>query len=473
MDKVKVEFTGDGAGFFKETEKIKQSVGGLRNELLGSLKGAIFATFSIEALKKFNDEFKEFIEQIHIAEKQTGANANDLQVWQKQIQKLGGDMSDLTRIINKMAVARDKALEDPSGKEAKAFAGLGFNQSRLISTEAPQIFKELQEQISKTGSAVGVMGNLMDILGEKSIKSMAIFTDSFASQEEKMKKTGKLIESEIIDKYERIEKMNKGMNFADSILGGANNKAKAVGAVQEFMSHTMSAFQLIPLSISVVTDKVGLTKGSSDKRLKTIEDTQTQFELNGSESSIGGPVGGLSVAQYEELSAKQKGVLLEREAQLKRIAELREKFNQKDLTDEQKLLKAREDQLKLLKEMEQLAKAKDKTPYYSKVEEFMGNAPKVRDLQDKVNKEKDEKTKKEDHLVGEYMKKAKERYGTSYQMNDGLVNTGNFLGTSRARLEYLNIQTEQRDLLKSIDDNIRDFVKKNPKVDSVDELPVF
>lgn len=485
LDKVKVVFDVDGAAFDRGTAKIKEGVGNLRNELLGNLKTAIFATFSVQALKEFDAEFKKVVDTLEAARQMTGAKTTDLQVWEKQMDDLGGSINDVTMIINKLAAAREKAMEDPTGKEAKAFAKLGFDEGTLGASDGAAIFKRLQETISANGGAAGAMGSLMDILGDKAVKTGALFAQSFEDTAEQMKVSGRLIESELISKYKQLDEINEDLSVGDAMFGGKTGKGGLVTSIKEAWLHVKSGLQSLTVPIAFASDAIGATDGLSKRIWSQIEDTQTRLMLDVNSSSTvadlfqAGTLGSLTPAQQRELELKNLQTLTSKETQLERIEALQKSINEKALTDEERLKAKQEEQIKLIQEMEELEKNRgSKDTLNAKMELYLRNLIKVKELEEKVTSEKEkqaEKTakdkEKQDKLVGDYMKKANERIN-GYQMSDNLTGTGNFLGTARARLMEAN-QFEQTKLLEKIEENTRLFLQKNPNVSSVEEFPAL
>lgn len=484
LDKVKVIFDSDGSGFIRGAEKVSEKANDLRGQLLGSLKTAIFATFSVEALKQFAEEFQKVVDTLDAARQATGANTTDLQVWEKQMNDLGGSLNDVTAIINRLASAREKALEDPEGKEASGFEKLGISNSTLIANDAPSLFKMLQARISETGTATGDLSNLMDVLGEKAVKNAAIFTQSFEDVQEQMRISGKLLEEDLIKRAKNLQEINEDVTLGDSLLGGKNGVGGLVTSMKEAWVVGKNIVQLFSQPIAWTTDALGLSENALGKIQESRQDTLTRMMLNGTGFSLAGLVGngnlgGLTPAQSDEIFNRNRTKELNREAQLKRIEELQKKINEKEKTDEEKLLSMQKEQFKLLTEMEKLEKQKDKSDFLGKMEAYLRNVSKVKELEEKVTEEKqkqsEEKAKeqeRQDKLVGDYMKKTKDSLFGAYQMSDSLVSTGNFLGTARSRLAEAN-QFEQTKLLQRIEENTRLFLTKNPSTTTVEQFPAL
>src|SRR6185503_16283745 len=94
-DKVIVEFGSRTDAFIQGANQVKGKVSDLTTQLASGLRGAMFVAFSIEALKKFRTEFQQVSDDLETVRRRTNANKEDLQVWQKQIEKIGGKMEDV------------------------------------------------------------------------------------------------------------------------------------------------------------------------------------------------------------------------------------------------------------------------------------------------------------------------------------------------------------------------------------------
>lgn len=311
----------------------------------------------------------------------------------------------------------------------------------------------------------------MDVLGEKSIKSLSILTDSFAATEDKMRKAGKLIDNEVIAKYKELDKLDKEISVGDALVGGPLAKGKLVSAFKEAWVEFKSGLQTMTIGIGLVTDATGLSKGAGDRIANQVLDTQTRLALNG---AYGSGVGSISPTEYDEIRNKTLNEQQNRQEQLRRIEEVRSENTKKNLTDQEKLNSLYKEQQTLMTRMQKNENDKSKkTQFLDDMEQYLRMIPKVNELSEKVDKKAEEDLKKQqekDKPVKEYMENVKKDMFSNYSMTDNLTSTGNFLGTARSRLEDITIQ--QTDILKSIDSQLRDFLQAN-QGSTVEDFPAL
>lgn len=452
MDKVKTVFDADGSGFFREVKGMDSSVQGFASKL-GGIKSAISGLFVVTAVESFytalkgiHDEFNDVAKALTVASKQTGANTTELQVWTSQMKKVGGETEDVVHIINKLAAAKEKALENPNGVEGKAFEKLGISQTKLATSDGAELFRALQEKISKVGNAIGSTGNLMDILGEKSLKYTNVFTQSFDKTENRLKQQGRLIQEELIDRYTALNKLNDETTFASAAVGGGKNGAgiAATGLEAGWLFTKAAVMHLLSMQ---------LTANGNGALGSMVEENASDLEGATINTLTGGNTEESSKAQKQLMESRQKLEVAKKAAQ-----DATEKAKYDTSSDEDKLKAKKTEQFYAALRVTQAGTENPNSiEYFTKVREYMLEKPKIKELQDKV----DVKTNERNEKAGEYVDKAKQGIFGNLQVNDSLVSTGNFLGTSRSRLEDITVQ--QTDILRSIDSNIKDFLTRNPK----------
>ena len=473
-DKVIVEFGGKATELAQEISKVQGLVGGLSNMLLSSLKGALVATFSITALKQFVAAAKESMDSLVIVQRQTGANTDQLQVWEKQIKRVGGSLEDVTRMINKLAVAREKALEDTSGKESKAFANLGVSRLQLLQNDGASLMEMLQNNANKAGHSANGLADIMDLVGEKSVKFLSIFNASFDSTRKHMEELGLIIDKNVIEKYENLGRLNTEYKMTTVIAGSKNeaaggaNSSELTSLIIKYMIGSLASAALRSYPTTSI-----LPETPWDSHVKNTADelgARTMVEMQR-------VPGQKSEAQINRENAVFNKEAVDLAAQSRRISELKAKIAHDALTDEEKLTKLYREQESLLSKMMVLEKDKKrKLEFNDYMEQYLRNTIPVKDLRTKVEKENAEKTTKankvaesNDKMVNDYMDKIRKGVFGQYQSSDSLsVGGGGFLGSSKSRFE--NIAQRQLDVQTLMQQDIRKLVERKTELKK-DDFP--
>lgn len=419
-EKIIIDWGSNTQGFLQGVTQINSGINSVVGTL-GVFKNAIFGSFAVQALKNFNNEFREFATTLTQAQKQTGANTTELQVYKKQIEGVGGSLEDVTNLMGKLTAARQKALDDPKSQEGKAFEALGIDRVALNLNQAPELFRMIQQKANEAGSPIAIMGNLMDIFGEKSVKNLAMFNSSFDKTEEKLKNAGKLINEDTISRFNAVDKANNELDLGNALTGGKEAKGK-VGTV---LSGLWFAAKFLA--------KTAVNEFKNEALDLSNDDIEKQDLEMGTD--LAGVSGGLTPEQRNAIDKKNTENTGKRARLLKDIENIREKNAEKEKNDEEKLndLVLRRMELKRkIQDLEDSGKGKsvESLSNQSDLERVLGEIytakKKVNEANDKLDKERDTK-----------LKEIQKKFGGQYSLSDdsSISTTGGFIGTARSALE--------------------------------------
>lgn len=110
----------DGSGFFSTLSQARGAV----NSFGGMLAGA----FSVGAITAFSKGIVDLAGKLKDVSDALGINVEFLQRFVNSAKLSGGSIEDVQKFLGEANSARQAALDNPSGKEAGAFAKLGIGQ---------------------------------------------------------------------------------------------------------------------------------------------------------------------------------------------------------------------------------------------------------------------------------------------------------------------------------------------------------
>lgn len=203
---LKAVISADGRGLQSALAKTASDVDSLKEKIGGELKHAITGAFAVGSIYAASKAMTDYAKSLKIARDETGANVEDLQVWEYQAKKVGQNLENVQHLMSKMTEKRGEAIDDgASGEMSKRFQRLGVSFDDLVAKSPAEIFKQIQRQITATGDATRYAADIVKVFGKGAYEANAIFQTTFEASEYKARKLGLVVESEVIDR------INSGM----------------------------------------------------------------------------------------------------------------------------------------------------------------------------------------------------------------------------------------------------------------------
>lgn len=153
----------DGSGFFSTLSQARGAV----NSFGGMLAGA----FSVGAITAFSKGIVDLAGKLKDVSDALGINVEFLQRFVNSAKLSGGSIEDVQSFLGEANSARQAALDNPLGKEARAFAKLGIGQNEIGSLGGQQLIEKIIASMA-SGVTADKLNSIKEI-GGKSAKNLA------------------------------------------------------------------------------------------------------------------------------------------------------------------------------------------------------------------------------------------------------------------------------------------------------------
>lgn len=186
----------DGQGFEKGLHKIGESAA-------HHLKGFVTAAFGVYAIEEAIHKTVETAEELVNASKRLDVTVEQLQTLRQAAKDAGTDMESLAGALEKIDVARDKALGGDKDAIA-AFARLGVNQDQLRSKRAADLFTGPISATVKGTNVETITGPLKEIFGRSFGKVVPALKTDFQELQAKLESFGLVMDTSTAVKLKAI-----------------------------------------------------------------------------------------------------------------------------------------------------------------------------------------------------------------------------------------------------------------------------
>jgi hypothetical protein len=412
----------DATGFQQGLAKAGASLNAFATGQLGSIKGMLAGAFTVGAIGRLATDAISLGGKFDDLSKRTGISAEELQRLDYAAQQNGSSIEAMVGGLQKLAVARQKALADPGGEAAAAFRDLGVDPN--LSSE--QAFYRIADAVKNMGAAQNNAASMTALLGR-----------SF----------GELVPM-MMDGGDALQK------FADMLVVISNADIKKLDAIgDDFKTLSMN----ITASVGSVAARwmdVGTLIGVATQNVKGFIDTmrglQTPEAKAFADALLGDMTGAGNGPTKPGLSGAPPATASDSDVQKFRDAQ--QKAREQAMTDEEKIADL---QQRSAAKYEEAAAAykKEKAEGVKLETEALKLATQAEALQKKVDDQK-EAIAKQDAIA---MRDIKEGKGISVSapISDNLARIGGYVGGAgssalRVAERQEKIQEKMRDYLKKI-----------------------
>jgi hypothetical protein len=227
-------FGGDTSGLEKAVDRATTVVGSFQSAL-----GKIGLTIGAAAVVGFFKSVIDHAGKLNDLSESTGASTDAIQGFSHAVRLAGGQVEDAGRVLQNV---RNKVDELAIGnKEAtKSFAQLGLSQKDLVGIPLEQALEKIAKAYVANKDQAGAYSGLIDIVGNKSAKLMAVLEDlganGFGTLEARARDAGQMIEGQLIRQLDeagdRLEEMKGRLIVGGSeVLGFFDKVAQGLGAM--------------------------------------------------------------------------------------------------------------------------------------------------------------------------------------------------------------------------------------------------
>lgn len=427
---VKARLDLDSSGFQQGLAKAGASLNAFAGGQLGHIKGMLGGAFAVGAITKLGVDAINLGGKFDDLSKRTGISAESLQALDYAAKQNGSSIESLVGGLQKLAIARQKALEDPNSEPAKAFNDLGISIHQVAALSPEQLFYKIADAVKNNSAAT-----------EKAASMTAVLGKSFGELVPMMSEGGTALKT-LAD-----EARNLGIVLSESTISALDNLGDSLDrSKMQLTSWGASALEAFMAVGAIGGAAIGNIKGLIDS-LKG-KDTPEARQFN---DAVGA---GMFV---KEGNAGPKGgggssLVTASDSDIQKFRDAQQKAREQAMTDEQKIADL---QQRSAIKYEEAAKAykENKAEGLRLETEGLKLATEAEALQKRVDDQK-ETIAKQDAIA---MRDIKEGKGVSISapVSDNLARIGGYVGGAgssalRVAERQEKIQEKMRDYLKKI-----------------------
>lgn len=156
----------DSSGFQQGLAKAGASLNAFAGGQLSSIKGTLAGAFTVGAITKLGADAIALGGKFDDLSKRTGVSAESLQALDYAAKQNGSSIEALVGGLQKLAIARQKALEDPNSEPAKAFNDLGISIQQVAALSPEQLFYKIADAVKNDSAATEKAASMTAVLGK-------------------------------------------------------------------------------------------------------------------------------------------------------------------------------------------------------------------------------------------------------------------------------------------------------------------
>jgi hypothetical protein len=165
-DAVRARLDLDASGFQQGLSKAGSSLNAFAGGQLSSIKGMLAGAFTVGAVTKLASDAIDLGGRMDDLSKRTGVSAESLQRLEYAAKQNGTSVEALAGGMQKLAVARQKALEDKNGNEADAFSKLGISIQEVAALSPEDLFFRIADAVKNQNAETNNAADLTTVLGK-------------------------------------------------------------------------------------------------------------------------------------------------------------------------------------------------------------------------------------------------------------------------------------------------------------------
>ena len=286
----------DATGFEKNMAKADSQVNHFGKQTLGALKGQLAAAFSFGAIAAGINQAVDSASKLNDQTAKLGVGTKFFQEWAFGAEQAGSSSEELAGFLEKLAVARTKALGGGAG-ENKAFAQFGVSLKDLQSGSLEDIAGKVSKAF-ESGNPQQFLESLRAIGGRGAGGLIPAFSDGMEDAAKQAQELGLVLSDDTIqsldalgDRFDIIKaQFNVGFSqigtYAVKAWGAAFNAAEKYfqAAIQFGVGFRQgngikdSINRAVAASLTAV-DETGKTQDSEEAALKLLQDKKRKSRL--------------------------------------------------------------------------------------------------------------------------------------------------------------------------------------------------
>jgi hypothetical protein len=246
MPKLNVDIGVDGTRLVRGLKSSESAVAQWSN----SVKGYIAGAFSVGAIAAAMSQTAGYFDNVGNAAERLDIGVESMQTLVMMAKLAGKELGNVEQMMTAIADAQIAAIEDPSSKQAEAFAKMGLSPQMLNQMGLSDLTQTLaQANQGLTGSQI--RSNMTDIVGKKGVGMFASMLDDLANLSgmiEDFKSQGAILSEDELSQMKRqldqwdFQKTKLMATLTKDFLPALTFFARALQGVVIFIKTIFSSF---------------------------------------------------------------------------------------------------------------------------------------------------------------------------------------------------------------------------------------
>lgn len=162
------------------------------------VKSRLAGAFATGAILAYAKSILDTAGKINDLSTRLGISTDMLQSLDFAAKQSGSTLDDFTTVLQKLAQARDDALDDPSGSKASAFSRFGISIAQLKTARLDDLLSGIADSMRETGDAQVYLADALELMGKSAGKVIPTMAEGLESVKEKAREAGQVISEEAI-----------------------------------------------------------------------------------------------------------------------------------------------------------------------------------------------------------------------------------------------------------------------------------
>ena len=290
----------DGSQFETGMKRVQSTGTSIAKDFKREVGSTLAGMFAVDKVVEYGKKAVDLAGKLTDLSNKLGVSASFLQEMSYAAELGGGSLDDVSSALEKLSIARAKALGGDSGM-IDAFAKLGVSAEMLRTARLEDIFAKVGSAFEGGINPQPLLGALREIAGKGATALIPAMADGLADAAEKARTLGLVMEDEVVGSLDDI---------GDRVSTMFSGLMVFIGKISAFLLPILSRLEAIGAVASTAYSLVTNPKANSDKNPLT----RTQFFF----SQLG--------QSYQASLDEQQQEALDAAAKKERIKDLRKRF---------------------------------------------------------------------------------------------------------------------------------------------------
>lgn len=225
------------SGFELGLKRSKNAAEKWSKDVSGTVKGQIAAAFGAAAIVGAMKSAIDYGGKINDLSTRLGISTDALQEFDYAASQTGGSLDAVTGALQKLAVARAAALDNPDGDIAHSFKALGVAADDLKSKRLEDLLKQISGAFQSSANPQALIADGMKVMGKSAGELFPMMIEGFADAADAAQKLGIVISEDTIsnlddlgDQLDTLKAQGRSFvaEYGGKILEMFNKTARAV-----------------------------------------------------------------------------------------------------------------------------------------------------------------------------------------------------------------------------------------------------